>query len=223
MKKYITYIVMLIPLFMGCDTGNNGMGFSKNFIDSYLIPNEIFTWIPVLKIEFLRWHGIMTDTTITEWADFKTYSEKYGDTHYNRNKAQPIVVIADPLTSISIVSDKDYDELHPAGTPLDDVAVLFAFSPYKFIQNDYKDDEDEVPNWMYEYNEYYTVGGTHGFKRIFKYLNELTQEDMTLLDVHSFQIIFPENNPVSGEIHNLTVTIVYQGRELVTTHEYEFL
>jgi hypothetical protein len=70
---------------------------------------------------------------------FDSLSRYYKDTSYNnlKNIGDP-PCLAEPLLSISVVSDADYDDIHPAGTLLDDIVKLNALSPWKFIQSGYK-------------------------------------------------------------------------------------
>lgn len=64
----------------------------------------------------------------------------------------------DPVR-IEVTSDADWDEEHPAGSQLGDIAVLNATTPYPFIKNGYTGEE---------------------VTRIQKTLSEVTAEDMVL-------------------------------------------
>ena len=47
--------------------------------------------------------------------------------------------ISEDFTEITVTSDKDFDENHPAGESLNDLCRFISFSPYKFISSGYRD------------------------------------------------------------------------------------
>ena len=75
------------------------------------------------------------------------------------------------LTSISVVCDKDFDDEHPAGTPLDDIIAYDAYSPYPWIKEGYKGDPT--------------------FTHCLKYVKDLEPDDMKLLGCYNlFNLYF---------------------------------
>lgn len=100
--------------------------------------------------------------------------------------------------SIDVISDADYDEMHPAGVPLNDIVLFTTFSPYQFIKNGYTGKE---------------------FVKNKKTLNQYTQDDFKLifcvgsapiykeLDEDNYQCISFTTEPTINKEHTLTVTI----------------
>ena len=92
------------------------------------------------------------------------------------------------IVSISIVSDKAYDDQHPAGSSLADVVVYNAVSPYRWIKGGYQ--------------------GDPVFSRTRNYLSLVTGEDMTLLCAYNLFYLTFFKEPTSFSRHIFTVTVV---------------
>lgn len=76
-----------------------------------------------------------SDDSVRFWE----YARAYNDTSYNKEGVVSGFDFTLPHTcqSITVVSDADYDETHPAGTPLDDIVDIMAESAYEFIASNY--------------------------------------------------------------------------------------
>lgn len=115
---------------------------SPHYITEYLVASKIDVEVNkdsgklCLKVsgdEYTTWHK----NNISEEALYfiELYNDKsyYGSVHPGMTPA-----LAYPLDKITIYCDKDFDAKHPAGTPLDKIALLYFSSYYPFIEGGYK-------------------------------------------------------------------------------------
>lgn len=137
---------------------------------------------------------------------FQQLSIKHNDTSWNQwiyeseeRSGTFATVLKHDYSSITITSDTDYDELHPAGTPLDDIVGFQGYSYKPFFDSGYK--------WL----GYYPDGNA---TTIEKTLNELTNEDMTALAKrarndsmqHPYDFAFNFLSlPTASKVHNLKI------------------
>lgn len=91
----------------------------------------------------IDWNSILTYYCCNT-NKYNDLCQKHGDTSYNFKwesiEGSPNVINypSFDFENLSIVSDKDYDVRHPAGTSLNDVVRYMSFSPKKFIESGYK-------------------------------------------------------------------------------------
>lgn len=75
----------------------------------------------------------------TKFARYKKYVEFYGDTTYHSmHFIDESAACASPLSSITVVADRDFDETHPAGTVLNDLFQISYPRFYQYIKSGYK-------------------------------------------------------------------------------------
>ncbi len=82
--------------------------------------------------------------TGSERATFDALSAKHGDIGYHQDisassscPSRPHTFLGHDFASITVTSDADFDEAHPAGTLLNDLVQYMTYSPYPFIQSGY--------------------------------------------------------------------------------------
>lgn len=81
---------------------------------------------------------------------FKELAAQFKDYGYNGGYWVRAILFS-PLKQLSIVSDVDFDEQHPAGMPLDDLINVQYYSAEKFIKSGYSDfDAGNVYNKLTE-------------------------------------------------------------------------
>lgn len=140
---------------------------------------------------------------------FDFLSHYYDDTTFHlssfegRRNAVVHASIAEPMLSITVISDKDFDEKHPAGTPLDDIVFFSAGTPYPFIKSGYK-------KWYERIDSHFDGGYTI----IEGTLSELNPEDLVLLNTEHMYIDFPLV-PKEKE-HNITVKILFKNGKVLS-------
>ncbi len=75
---------------------------------------------------------------------FDSLCRRYDDFGYNRWRGGPMPnaqvnhFLSIDFKSITVTSDVDFDDAHPAGTPLNDITQFAAISPVKYIRSGYK-------------------------------------------------------------------------------------
>ncbi|MBR5056256.1 MAG: hypothetical protein IKX03_03560 [Bacteroidales bacterium] len=105
---------------------------------------------------------------------------------------------AKDFTSISVVSNKAFDADHPAGTPLNDIIVYDAYSPYRWIKSGYDGDP-------YFYHARVLLSG-------------VAPEDMTQLCALSMFTLSFWKFPDFGYEQTLTITVTTDDG---VVHEFE--
>lgn len=127
------------------------------------------------------------------------------------------ISIADPIASISVVSDQDFDDAHPAGTKLDDILYFHAISPYVFVKSHYTTWNDDTPS---------LIDG--GYSTIEGKLTDMKAEDFLLINcsfsypAKAIYIDFPEKP--TAKTHHLTISIAFTNGKVLTaygTKEFE--
>ncbi len=131
------------------------------------------------------------------------------DTSYNREVGLILDMIysdniswSDNLVSINVVSDKDFDSDHPAGTSLNDLIYIRYTSAYKYINNDYDDSFTPEPEE--------------------EYLSEIDQNDLKILVYETPRLSFARLSD-SRETHTLSITVMLDdGRKFTSDVNYSF-
>ncbi len=148
---------------------------------------------------------------------FDALSLKHDDTSFNQEVMSgdacpngPHNYLGFDFLSITVTSDADFDEAHPAGTPLNDIVQFIAYTPYPFIQNGYQytaPESDALARWKEEKT------------LINKPLSECTPEDFILTlglmdnwiccnqDISACYLVV-KATPTLSHQHVLKVTIV---------------
>lgn len=133
-------------------------------------------------------------------------SRKNGDVGFNREEdvtngafMHRVWNTDNLMTAMSIVSNADFDETHPAETPLDDI-VEITYNSYKhIIENDYT-----LPEGCYWY------GYCHSNET--KLLSEFVKEDAIFMMVDNFVLYFVDQ-PTAAQHHTFTVTVEFEHSE----------
>lgn len=79
---------------------------------------------------------------------YDVIGKKHNDMTYNKiehrnDPAFPHYYLAVDFVSINVISDRDFDETHPAGTSLNDLVRFTAYSPYNYIQRGYQGEPEQ--------------------------------------------------------------------------------
>lgn len=149
--KYFLAILLLISC-LSCDKMT--VRFSRSYVLSFNESDNIKLYnvskapVYMLRVELINGKRICSILSKGDEKElFEKMGNKYGDNTYNR-EVRFIVntlrnYISDDITSVSIFSDKNFDNLHPANTNLNDIVELIYWSPLKYIQSGYKN----LYNW----------------------------------------------------------------------------
>ena len=198
-KFIIPCIALAIAALMGtacsCQQLDGDRVPTKNFIQEYLIPESLS--YSSYSDEF-RFDGIW----ISDGAALERMLEKYGDTVYNRAYYKPTYAVSADFKKIEITSDMDFDSGHKAGESLADIVMFHGKSPWEFIQAGCPD------SWIMESKE---------FKRIDKKVNEITPEDLKLIEPY-FTIEFLRQ-PEQPGTHTFTIRFI--GETITVEKDFE--
>ncbi len=139
---------------------------------------------------------------------YEELSIKNGDTSFNREHrlkpgwADPSqhdyysYVFSKNFVAIDVVSNRDFDEDHPAGTSLADIVKYSCHSYWGFVSGGYKD-----------FKSTYVLSG---------YLNEMPEEGLRLVTTLGIVLQFPPIPPTAEGVHTLTVTLTTDEGEIIT-------
>lgn len=219
----LLFFMMVTILNWSCEKGE-GYGdsfFSKSFITDYCIPDtlvceEVWGYNDSVFVKF-RFRGSYCSSTSgshlnngeEEGLLFDSLMRRYADTTYNRevyiegNKA-----LANPIDSISIISDADFDERHAAGKDLSDIVKFYGKVYGSYVFHGYFEDE--------KYVEYYDEGNFYINKR----LSDFRSEEYCLWGHTPFRLDFPK--PTLAQLHHVTFTFVTGGKRFEATAELNF-
>lgn len=128
-----------------------------------------------------------------------------------------------PFSAITIVSDADYDEAHPKGTPLNDVIDISYYTYRHYIKNGYKHAEDRV-----EHSDCRNPWGD----MVTKTLSEWDAEDSLFMDYiakaygttlrpNPTFILGFTSEPTIEQLHHFTGTINIEGNPQPYTFEFD--
>ena len=144
MKRHFILIILgILSLFTNCTDkcAYHASKFkSSSFIVSYYKLDEIkasvYRYDNTLYLELLYEAGDL----IRDVNKKEQLNKKHSDLNFNYSGLDiPLcfAVNAD-FESIEIVSDKQFDASHPAGTLLSDIVKLSTISPYKYLKSGYQ-------------------------------------------------------------------------------------
>ena len=164
-----------------------------------------------------------------ERVRYDDWCEKHGDMSYNRNvtmsqstERYPHKFVAADYVSVEVTSSADWDDDHPAGAPLGDIAMFYSASPIKYIRSGYAKTygwyDPSIPYYFNNYMvnrsveyKYSSAVGTTPFHAVKKKVSELTPEDLVLLGSGDYRetlaIIKFITLPTAEKSHTITVTL----------------
>ena len=150
--------------------------------------------------------------TIEDLNKFNELAAKNKDVGYNWEDmymyhSDVRTAIYPKVTDILVTSDRDYDESHPAGTPLNDIFMAYYHSFAQFLGD--VDHSDIYPN--------HHLGGTS------KPCNEIEKSELSVISPSTFAV-YPMHAPTAwtGK-HMITVTLTDENGEVHTaTAERDF-
>lgn len=133
-------------------------------------------------------------------ACFREYAEHFGDADFKRKV--PFLASMElkgiyvwDIDALDVRSDRAWDQTHPAGSPLDDVIWVRAFSYGPYVRSGYQGVRDT---------------------EIYKPLGELKKGDLSMIEIGSVSFCFPEP-PADRDEHRLMVTLAAANGVMLTT------
>ncbi|MDR0560812.1 MAG: hypothetical protein LBG92_11650 [Prevotellaceae bacterium] len=205
---------------------------SKTFVTAYLYPD--MNYLDVLyfmdieeadsikfnepKLSILFGFSIPEDSVVRDrlfkdefWYSkykantFKELSKKNGDTSYYESGVFG-GCMADPIEFLGIVSDKDYDAAHPAGTLLNDIIYVKFRSATEFVASSYKDRRYDIKSHPYRlgFIEPLTIFNSKKRNLVDSYFKFIFEHLPEKMETHNFTIFY---NDAAGRRIEIPVTV----------------
>lgn len=211
MKTIITTLGTLL-LLCGCskEPSSPVENISTAMVNAYIVPDMVKLMPRQEEGTDMRLMFMGENVYYKHYFNFDVLSKKYGDTGFYE-PYNPIMahggseIISEIITSISVVSNTDYDAQHPTGTPLDDIIYFNGQTPYYFIQNGYKVREDLPP-------------GNSAYTSISKPLKQITDLELIMIASDDVYLTFPQP-PTLNKTHTITVKCTLESGRVLTTEK----
>jgi hypothetical protein len=237
MKRLILLSISAMLLSTGCDVSKTRL--FKSYITEYSYDKNIELKITNKgNIAIYRKYTSEDDHIKTASYSFKSKGEEkkrydelckiHNDMSYNQKRSYIVAPLwgrcsAIDFKEIDVISDKDFDSEHPAGTSLKDIVRFVSISPKKFIDSGYKETfnwrrnkpkifkkESMISSMFHEETEnYFPINGL---------LKDIGSNEMQMLPEDTHGILFFDKEPTAEKEHTLTVTIdIGERKKLVRT------
>lgn len=206
MKRILLFgIIALSVFFWSCKDNEIGFIKTSTYVQGYWPLEGISAYVTPQKTIWLYEYvkdnsGVISPASNGE--RFAELSEKHSDRDFSGNLLEDNLpknfFFAHDFSSISITSDADYDEAHPAGNSLADIARFITVTPAKYVASRYTEtfDWDQyehqemfegyfanavMKNGSTEYQPGHQTFGRDKVFPVYKMVNALSTQDMTLL------------------------------------------
>ena len=237
MKRLILLSIAALLLLLGCDRAKTVL--FRSYITIYYYSKNIQLKITDDgNIAIYKEYTSENVNIKTASYSFKSKGEEkkrydelckiHNDMSYNQKRSYIVVPIwgrcfAIDFREIDVVSDKNFDSEHPAGTSLKDIVRFVSISPKKFIDSGYKETfnwrrnkpkifkkESMISSMFHEETEnYFPINGL---------LKDIGSNEMQMLPEDTHGILFFDKEPTAEKEHTLTVTIdIGERKKLVRT------
>ena len=231
MKRLILLSLVTALLYQSCDRARYHV--FRSYITEYCYSEDIDLDTTKAGNIIIRSNGVINRYS---WKDkgeekrrYEEFCRNHNDLTYNkkreyRHSPEWGVCSAVDFIEIDIVSNKDFDSEHPAGTSLKDIVRFVSVSPKKFIDSGYKETfnwekkepkifkKEEETDKLFDYSElknYFPINGL---------LKDIGSDEMQMLPVNTHGILFFDKEPTAEKEHTLTVTIdIGERKKLVRT------
>ena len=230
MKRLILLSIVTALLYQSCDRARYHV--FKSYVTRYCKFEDIGIDTTKAGNIIIRGKGRVKQYSWRDEGGEKTTYEalcrKHNDLTYNKKREYHLrpewgVCSAVDFREIDIVSDKDFDSEHPAGTSLKDIVRFVSISPKKFIDSGYK----ETFNWRRNKPQIFRkdsiiqimfLSETESYFPINGLLKDIGTDEMQMLPVNTHGILFFDKEPTTEKEHTLTVTIyISERKKLVRT------
>ena len=228
MKRLILLSIVTALLYQSCDRARYHV--FKSYVTRYCKFEDIGIDTTKAGNIIIRGKGRVKHYSWRDEGGEKTTYEalcrKHNDLTYNKKREYRLspewgVCSAVDFREIDIVSDKDFDAEHPAGTSLKDIVRFVSISPKKFIDSGYK----ETFNWRRNRPEIFKKDSmvlslfqreAENYFPINRLLKDMGRDEMQMLPANTHGILFFDKKPTSDKEHKLKVTIyIGNNRKLV--------
>lgn len=215
--KHVKKFICLGILTLGSMFWHGCCTFESYFLPSYIDTYFFYDGIAVKRAlaststKHLHLQCNLTNhvSFLSEGAEKELYEKlcrMCGDTAYNATERREIdrlnATNFPHFTTINVVSDKDFDAEHPAGTSLNDVMSIRYVSAQRFIESGYTAERSR-------------------HEEISKPLDELTSNEL-MYSIDNTFLVF-DKEPDVLEKHTLTITCINaEGESYSVEYKYDF-
>jgi hypothetical protein len=171
---------------------------------------------PSSNISFIALNGRSGDLTSSgedlEW--YRSICAQNNDVTFNREiwlllRMPETIALTPDMVSLEVTTNQDYDDLHPAGSSLNDCVMIEYWSAYPFIQAGYKPDKKD--GWSYHPEFYHK-----------KLLSELQAEDLKIVLYDDCDLSF-STLPAETGVYEMTLQMTLAGGKThKSTFKYDF-
>ena len=237
MKRLILLSIAAVLLLLGCDRAKTVL--FRSYINIYDYSENIQLKITDAGNIAIYQKYSSEDVNIkTASYSFKSKGEEkkkydelckiHNDMSYNQKRSYIVAPLwgrcsAIDFREIDVISDKDFDSEHPAGTSLKDIVRFVSVSPKKFIDSGYKETfnwEKNEPNFFAKDSMIPTMFQPESWNYfpINGLLKDIGTDEMQMLPEDTHGILFFDKEPTAEKEHTLTVTIdIGERKKLVRT------
>ena len=238
MKRLILLSIVAMLLYIGCDRAKTVL--FRSYINTYFYNKNIQLKITeagniAIYRETSSEYKTNTPSAVYSFESKGEEKKKYdelckihNDMSYNQKRSYIKftgwgICSAIDFKEIDVVSNKDFDSEHPAGTSLKDIVRFVSISPKKFIDSGYKETfnwrrnkpkifkkESMISSMFHEETEnYFPINGL---------LKDIGSDEMQMLPEDTHGILSFDKEPTAEKEHTLTVTIyTREGKKFVRT------
>ena len=203
----------------GCVTEQKETGtvMLENYVNRYIWPAESLQIRDYsASDDYLRIYIEGEPVYSDSGPQFDEFAAQYGDTSYNRKGVpgqNPVVYGA--VTSIDVVCEDDFCG-YPAGSSLNEIAVLETSSPYWFIQSGYDRDKYDSRPKDEELRD-----GYYGYYHTRTICSELVPGELFMVDPECWLNFL--KTPEDGGGYRFTVTLGIEGKEVTGSSYLYFI
>ena len=237
MKRLILLSIAALLLLLGCDRAKTVL--FRSYITIYYYSKNIQLKITDDGNIAIYKKYTSEDVNIkTASYSFKSKGEEkkkydelckiHNDMSYNQKRSYIVAPLwgrcsAIDFREIDVISDKDFDSEHPAGTSLKDIVRFVSVSPKKFIDSGYKETfnwEKNEPNFFAKDSMIPTMFQPESWNYfpINGLLKDIGTDEMQMLPEDTHGILFFDKEPTAEKEHTLKVTIdIGERKKLVRT------
>ena len=230
MKRVIFLSLVTALLYQSCDRARYHV--FRSYITEYCYSEDIDLDTTKAGNIIIRSNGVINRYS---WKDkgeekkkYEEFCRNHNDLTYNkkreyRHSPEWGVCSAVDFIEIDIVSNKDFDSEHPAGTSLKDIVRFVSVSPKKFIDSGYKETfnwEKNEPNFFAKDSMIPTMFQPESWNYfpINGLLKDIGTDEMQMLPENTHGILSFDKEPTAEKEHLLTVTIdIGERKKLVRT------
>lgn len=192
----------------------SGAIYCKNYVSAYLVPEVV---AESDAADGIGMNFTIKGRVINSGTEYEELAETYGDKSFNRYVVYgPRLAVSDGLLGVSVVTVKDFDALHPAGSDVSDLIEIQYISFLDYVKSGYKAEPKDVESYA-DMMAYYAVDGA----RLLNSALQSVNYENTRLIAPEFLLKF-NKKPTDGESGLFRLVVQTPDASLETEFAYNF-